>query len=64
MLAGVLIPWLVTAFTAFTDMPTIVTIQSLLFAFGISAFIGMVFGRYPAWNDQKIALFSREGEIL
>ena len=61
MLAGVLIPWLVTTFT---DMPTIVTIRSLLFAFGISAFIGMVFGRYPAWNDQKIALFSREGEIL
>ena len=47
MLAGVLIPWLVTAFT---NMPTIVTIQSLLFAFGISAFIGMVFGRYPAWR--------------
>nr|VFK10528.1 MAG: hypothetical protein BECKLPF1236A_GA0070988_1003917 [Candidatus Kentron sp. LPFa]VFK26860.1 MAG: hypothetical protein BECKLPF1236C_GA0070990_1003917 [Candidatus Kentron sp. LPFa] len=48
ILAGVLIPWLVTAFTAFTDMPTIVTIRSLLFAFGISAFIGVVFGHYPA----------------
>nr|VFK67479.1 MAG: putative ABC transport system permease protein [Candidatus Kentron sp. UNK]VFK72891.1 MAG: putative ABC transport system permease protein [Candidatus Kentron sp. UNK] len=47
ILVDVLIPWLVTVFTS---MPTIVTIHSLLFAFGISAFIGVVFGLYPAWQ--------------
>nr|VFJ77542.1 MAG: putative ABC transport system permease protein [Candidatus Kentron sp. FW] len=47
ILAGMLIPWLVTVFTG---MPTIVTIPSLLLAFGISAVIGVVFGLYPAWR--------------
>jgi putative ABC transport system permease protein len=42
---GIAIPHLVTAFFG---MSTVVTPFSLLLAFGISAFVGVVFGLYPA----------------
>ncbi|MCH9023490.1 MAG: FtsX-like permease family protein, partial [Planctomycetes bacterium] len=44
---GTLIPYFVTRFS---DMPTIVTFQSVVLAFGISAFIGILFGWYPAYH--------------
>ena len=42
---GVVIPHLVTKFSG---MRTIVTLESLALAFGISAAIGILFGLYPA----------------
>ncbi len=44
---GLLIPTIVEHYA---DMPTIVTFQAPLLAFGISAGIGIVFGLYPAWR--------------
>ncbi|MCH9021419.1 MAG: ABC transporter permease, partial [Planctomycetes bacterium] len=44
---GALIPYFVTRFS---DMPTIVTAQSVVLAFGISALIGITFGWYPAYH--------------
>lgn len=44
---GLAIPLVVERYA---DMPTIVTIQAPLLAFGISAGIGVVFGLYPAWR--------------
>ena len=44
---GVFIPHLVTRFA---EMRTVVTPQSLILAFGISAAVGIVFGLYPAWR--------------
>ena len=45
LLVGVVIPFLITAFTA---MPTVVQPYSLMLAFGISVGIGIIFGLYPA----------------
>ncbi len=42
---GVALPALITKFT---DMATVVTVPSLVLAFGVSAGVGIVFGLYPA----------------
>jgi putative ABC transport system permease protein len=47
ILLGSLIPYMVTRFS---HMPTVITGASLILAFGISAFIGIVFGLYPAYR--------------
>ncbi|MHC4156305.1 MAG: ABC transporter permease, partial [Planctomycetota bacterium] len=44
---GVSIPY---AVTRFADMPTVITVGSLILAFGISAAVGVIFGLYPAWR--------------
>ncbi|MEZ6002699.1 MAG: ABC transporter permease [Planctomycetota bacterium] len=44
---GLLIPWIIER-TA--DLETVVSPISAILAFGISVFIGMVFGLYPAWR--------------
>jgi putative ABC transport system permease protein len=44
---GVIIPY---AVTRFADMPTVITVGSLILAFGISAAVGVIFGLYPAWR--------------
>jgi putative ABC transport system permease protein len=44
---GFLLPMLVRHFT---NMPTIITYQSLVMAFGISGVVGVVFGLYPAYR--------------
>jgi len=45
LIFGVVIPLLVTLFA---DMRTIITLWSLILAFGISVAIGVIFGLYPA----------------
>jgi putative ABC transport system permease protein len=45
VLVGVILPFLVSQFT---EMKTIVTLWSILVAFGISGAVGIVFGLYPA----------------
>jgi putative ABC transport system permease protein len=45
---GVIIPKLVTFF--FPDMPTVVTLWSLVLSFVLSVAIGIVFGIYPAYR--------------
>jgi len=45
VIVGVTTPLLVSQFT---DMQTIVTVWSVLIAFGISGAIGIIFGLYPA----------------
>jgi putative ABC transport system permease protein len=45
VLVGITIPFFVTYFA---DMKTIVTVWSVLVAFGISAIVGILFGIYPA----------------
>ena len=47
ILLGLAVPMLVTRFGA---MPTVITPESLLLAFGISAAIGIAFGLYPAYR--------------
>lgn len=47
ILLGVIVPGLVTRFAG---MRTIVTLESLVLAFGISAAAGILFGLYPAWR--------------
>jgi putative ABC transport system permease protein len=42
---GIITPFVVTHFT---DMKTIVTVSSVLLAFGISGAVGIIFGLYPA----------------
>jgi putative ABC transport system permease protein len=42
---GLLIPWLITKFS---DMPTVVTLDSVVLSLSISVAIGIVFGLYPA----------------
>ncbi|MBT3200828.1 MAG: FtsX-like permease family protein [Phycisphaerales bacterium] len=44
---GLIVPIMVTHFG---DMPTVITGQSLIMAFGISAAIGITFGLYPAYR--------------
>jgi putative ABC transport system permease protein len=47
IILGCIIPFGVTYFA---NMPTVITIQSLVMAFGISAAIGIIFGLYPAYR--------------
>ena len=45
MLLGIMIPQFITEFA---NMPTVVTLNSLFLAVGISVFVGIIFGLYPA----------------
>ncbi len=47
ILVGMFIPYMVTLFG---KMPTVVTMFSLILAFGISAATGIIFGLYPAYR--------------
>ena len=40
--------------THFADMPTIITLWSVVLSFSISVFIGVVFGLYPAWRAAQM----------
>ena len=44
---GSLIPFFVSHYT---DTPTVITLTSLILAFGISAIVGITFGLYPAYR--------------
>ena len=44
---GLIVPIMVTRFG---DMPTVITGQSLIMAFGISAGVGIAFGLYPPYR--------------
>jgi putative ABC transport system permease protein len=48
---GCLIPFFVSRFA---QMPTAITIQSIIMAFGISALIGIIFGLYPAYRAANL----------
>ncbi len=48
---GLLIPWVITLAS---DMPTIVSANSLLLSLGISVSVGIVFGIYPAFRAAKL----------
>lgn len=48
---GVLIPWLITMFA---DMPTVVTLWSVLLSVFISVGIGVIFGMYPAMRAANL----------
>jgi putative ABC transport system permease protein len=48
VLLGMGIPWIIVYFAP--DQKTIVTLQSVLLAFGISVGVGILFGLYPAWR--------------
>ncbi len=48
---GVLIPWLITMFA---DMPTVVTMWSVLLSVVISIGVGVIFGMYPAMRAANL----------
>ena len=48
---GTCIPFFVTYFG---NMPTIITVSSLILAFGISATVGLIFGLYPAYRAANV----------
>ena len=48
---GVLIPWLITLFA---DMPTVVTMWSVMLSVVISVGVGVVFGMYPAMRAANL----------
>jgi len=48
---GMLIPWLITIFA---DMPTVVTLWSVLLSVVISVAVGVVFGMYPAMRAANL----------
>ena len=48
---GILIPWLITMFA---DMPTVVTLWSVLLSVVISIGVGVVFGMYPAMRAANL----------
>ncbi len=48
---GLIIPMMITYFAG---MPTIVTLWSVALSLGISAFVGMVFGIYPAYRAATV----------
>ncbi len=48
---GILIPWLITMFA---DMPTVVTLWSVLLSGVISIGVGVVFGMYPAMRAANL----------
>jgi putative ABC transport system permease protein len=51
VMIGVVVPALVTHFT---EMKTIITLWSVLVAFGISGTVGIIFGLYPASSAAKL----------
>jgi len=48
---GILIPWLITIFA---DMPTVVTLWSVLLSVVISIGVGVIFGMYPAMRAANL----------
>jgi len=48
---GLLIPW---AITKIADMPTVVSLLSLILSLGISVSVGMIFGIYPAMRAAQL----------
>jgi len=48
---GLLIPWCITKIA---DMPTVVSLTSLLLSLGISVSVGMIFGIYPAMRAAQL----------
>ena len=48
---GTCIPFFVTYFG---NMPTVITVSSLVLAFGISATVGLIFGLYPAYRAANV----------
>lgn len=48
---GILIPWLITMFA---DMPTVVTMWSVLLSVVISIGVGIIFGMYPAMRAANL----------
>jgi putative ABC transport system permease protein len=48
---GTCIPFFVTYFG---NMPTVITVSSLILAFGISATVGLIFGLYPAYRAANV----------
>ena len=48
---GILIPWLITVFA---DMPTVVTLWSVLLSVVISIGVGVIFGMYPAMRAANL----------
>lgn len=54
-LAGVLLGWIISiAVSSIAGIATSVSISSVLLAFGVSAFIGIVFGYYPARRASRL----------
>ena len=54
-MAGVLLGWIISiAVSSFAGIATSVSISSVLLAFGVSAFIGIVFGYYPARRASRL----------
>lgn len=52
---GIILGWLVSyAISKFAGITTQVSLTSILLAFGVSAFIGIVFGYYPARRASKL----------
>ncbi len=51
IVAGVVFPWLITAFT---QMPTVITYWSIALSLGISVGIGIIFGLYPAYRASRL----------
>ncbi len=52
---GIGLGWLTSILVAkFSDMQTVVTLQSIFWAFSISAIIGIVFGYYPAKKAARL----------
>ncbi len=48
---GILIPWVITLFA---KMPTVITLESVIFPLFISMGVGIVFGLYPAASAAKV----------
>jgi len=48
---GILIPWLITEFA---DMPTVITLWSVLLSVFISIAVGVIFGMYPAMRAANL----------
>ena len=54
-IVGVLLGWIISiAVSSFAGIATSVSISSVLLAFGVSAFIGIVFGYYPARRASRL----------
>ncbi len=48
VLLGMALPMVIVYFLP--DQKTIITVQSILLSFGVSVFVGILFGIYPAWR--------------
>ena len=54
-IVGVILGWLISfVVTSLGIITTKVSISSVILAFGVSAFIGIVFGYYPATRASKL----------